>query len=353
MTCFSIQKTLVFTALAGVFLCLAPPLARAQDASRPMDPEVSAEIKKLEDEDKRKKDELIGKVDSPIVIELFTTADCPACIFADRVLYDTMKNKNVIALSCKIYDMSELRTKSYHNQNPGERAAEEQVQKQTGPMDPCIFRQWAYRSGSGSSDVQISIPTFIFNGDELVVGQDMRYYNTVLNGYGYASRNKTLEVFMRWKDKDTITIHLPEDPKAQKVKRSASVWIVRYKDMVVERVDSGLNKGRVLRFSNVIQDIRHIGKWHQQMRSIDIDVPAPQGGYERGGYAVVVQEMMGSSILAAGKLVDYPHPNDIKKKQEEIRKKAEQKKLLDQQRMIAPPPSAAPAAAPAVPPATK
>jgi|GEM_PF-2231299 len=346
MTCFSIQKTLLLTALAGAFLCLAPVSASAQESSKPLDPEVAAEIKKLEEEDQRKKDELIGKVDSPIVIELYTTTDCPACVFADRVLYDTMKDKNVIALSCKIYDMSELRTKFYRKPEPGEEARleEQEVEKQTGPIDPCVFRQWAYRSRSSATNVKINIPTFIFNGDELVVGEDMRYFDTVLNAFHYATRNKTLEVFMRWKDKDTITIHLPEDPKAQKKKESASVWIIRYQDMLVEKVESGLNKGRVLRFSNVIQDIKHIGKWHQQMRSIDVDVPAPEGGYKRGGYVVVVQEMMGEPMLAAGRLVDYPHPNDIKKKQEALKKKEVQKKSMDEQRAITPPPSAAPAA---------
>lgn len=341
MTCFSIQKTLVFAALAGAFLCFAPAHAPAQDSSKALDPEVAAEIKKLEEEEQIKKDELIGKVDSPIIIELYTTTDCPACIFADRILYDTMKNKNVIALSCKITDMSELRTKKNHKPIPGQEIPEEDIQKQAGPIDPCIFRQWTYRARAraNSSSVKINLPTFIFNGDELVMGEDMKNFNSILNAFHYANRNKALEVFMRWKDKDTITIHLPEDPKAKKDKKSASVWIIRYKDMVVERVDTGLNKGRVLRFSNVIQDVKHIGKWHQQMRTVDIDVPPPPGGYERGGYVVVVQEMMGEPMLAAGKLVDYPHPNDIKKKQEELLKKEVHKKTLEEQRAIVPAPS--------------
>jgi hypothetical protein len=338
MTCFSIQKTLLFAALAGFLLCFAPMAGHAQEPSNPMKPDISEEIKKVEAEDQRKNDELIGKVDSPIVVELFTTADCTACVFADRVMYDTMKDKNVIALSCKINDLSELRTKFDKKPKQGEVEAEEEeeVKKQTGPMDPCVFRQWAYRSSRGSNDVRITIPTFVFNGNDMVIGDDLKYYTTTVNSYHYASKNKTLEVFMRWKDKDTITIHLPEDPKAKKVKKSASVWIVRYKDMMVEKVDAGLNKGRVLRFSNVIQDIKHIGKWHQQMRTVDIDVPAPQGGFERGGYVILVQEMMGEPVLAAGKLVDYPHPNDIKKKQEDIQKKEQQKKILNQQRAITP-----------------
>jgi len=90
-----------------------------------------------------------------------------------------------------------------------------------------------------------------------------------------------------------------------------------------------MNKGRVLRFSNIIQNSKHIGKWHQQMRVLDIDVEPPQGGKDRGGYVVLIQEMMGEPILAAGKLVDYPHPNDIKKLEKETGRNIDEMGTLD------------------------
>ena len=55
-----------------------------------------AEAAKLKAEEQALADEAAGKVDSPIVLELFTASDCSACIFADRILYDAMKDKNVI-----------------------------------------------------------------------------------------------------------------------------------------------------------------------------------------------------------------------------------------------------------------
>lgn len=312
MTCFSILKSSLFAVGAGFILSLAPVSAFSQTVQPPQE-----EIDKIKAEDKRKEDEEAGKVDSPIVVEVFTTADCTACVFADRILYDTMKEKNVIALSCKINDLSELRSTDYRKNDIEETAEDleaEKLKKQDGPMDPCVFRLWAYRSSKSATDTKITIPTFVFNGEDKVNAEDSGYFTQTLNSYGFSNKNKTLEVFMRWKDKDTITVHLPEDPKAGEVKTSASVWIIRYKDMMVEKVDQGMNKGRVLRFSNIIQDIRHIGKWHSQMRTINVDVPAPQGGKDKGGYVILVQEMMGDPVLAAGKLADYPHPNDVKKR---------------------------------------
>lgn len=328
MTCFSIQKSLVFSLLLAVFLGLPVLPALAQQTQPP--PE---EVEKLRQMEAAEEAEASGRVDSPIVVELYTTADCTACVFADRILYDTMKNdKNVIALSCKIEDMSELYTKFESWRETKEKRKNQKAVKQTGPMDPCVFRLWTYLSSYSTNEINLRIPTFIFNGYDRAVGGEHGYYAMMLNKYHYASKNKTLEVFMRWKDKDTITIHLPADPKAQKTKRSASVWIVRYKDMAVEKVDKGMNKGRVLRFSNVIQDIKHIGKWHQQMRTIDVDVPAPQGGKERGGYAILVQETMGEPVLASGMLADYPHPNDIKAQAEAKAKAAEAAKAREETR---------------------
>jgi hypothetical protein len=142
------------------------------------------------------------------------------------------------------------------------------------------------------------------------------FLNT-LTSYHFEGRNRALEVYMQWKDKDTITIGLPQHPRASaKNKISGSVWLIRYKDMEVQKIDVGQNAGRVLRFSNIIQSIRHIAKWHGTVRSLDIDVDPPKGGKDRGGYVILVQEMMGEPVQAAGKLEDYAMPNDLKKSAE-------------------------------------
>ena len=280
MTCFSIQKSPLFLLLAA--LLLAAP-AGAQDVSGTEQEKILAS----------------GRVEAPIVIELFTAADCSACVLADRMLYDAIQDKNVIALSCKVADGSFLSDKKSR-------------EEQTGPMDPCVFRQWTYRNNNSTRDVSVTLPQIIMNGDDFLSGNTMsRFYNRVEN-YHYAYVNKALEVMARWKDQDTISINLPAAPSVRR-DRKGSVWIIRYKDMEVEKITEGVNAGRVLRFSNIVKDIRHVGKWHGTPRTIEVDVPKPQGGKERGGYAIVVQELMGSPILAAGKLEDYPLPNDIKR----------------------------------------
>ena len=298
MTCFSIQKFL----LAAILIFALPVAALAQTSSLDAKQQKAAESKARAEMNKRDD----GRVESPIVIELYTTSDCTACIYADRMLYDAMKDKSVIALSCHINDLTMPKQKD-KKEGLGEDSGYE------GPMDPCVFRQWTYEARKVSQDITTKIPNFVFNGYDQIGAGSLTYFNTMLNSYHYAYKNKVLEVFMTWKDDDTITIHLPQRPNNEKEKINASVWIIRYKDMAVEKIEEGVNKGRVLRFSNIIQSIRHIAKWHGDLRTIDVDVPKPEGGTERGGYVVSVAETMGDPVVAAGKIEDYPHPNDVKK----------------------------------------
>ncbi|MFA5592952.1 MAG: DUF1223 domain-containing protein [Micavibrio sp.] len=274
MTWFSIQKFWGLPALA-LLLCLSGFPALAQEG--PQDGE--------EDTLKR-----------PIVVELFTAVDCDACVYADRMLYDAMQKDNVIALSCHIKGM-------------GDGGEAQKIRK--GPMDPCIFRQWTYETSRRTLDTNLRIPYMVVNGMEEANAGHLGYFLQIMASYNYQGKNKTLEIPMRWKDKETLSVYLPT-AAGNRYWHSASLWLVRYKDIIIQRVDQGVNKGRVLRFSNVIQDMRHVGKWHGQHRVIDFKVPPAQGGDERGGYVILAQEMMGEPMLAAGILKDYAHPNDKK-----------------------------------------
>lgn len=309
MTCFSIQKSL-FLAL---ILCLAilPAGSVMAESDNPVE---------LEEFDIPRNS---VAVDSPIVIELYTSSDCSACIFADRVIYDATQDKQVIALSCHVKDPTSM-------SRDGKQ--EDVTEKIDGPLDPCVFRHWALGGGHRAGEITLAMPAFFFNGQGSISGNKLRFFDSALRRHHYMPPNNIQEAMMRWKDRNTISIHLPKgSPKLGRV--NASVWLVRYKDMAVERMDKGVNKGRVLRFSNVIQDITHIAKWHGAARVIDVDVTPPQGGKERGGYAILAAERLGSPYLVAGKLKDYPLASDI---EEETEKRARAKESADSRPTVLP-----------------
>lgn len=300
MTCFSIQKSLFFAALffsltaacSGAFAQTAKP-----ETPRTAKPQPTATQKMT--------------ASAPIVIELYTSSNCSACIYADRMLYDAMKDKQVIALSCHVKDTTSA---SITGEDPAETMQEQ-------AMDPCVFRHWTFAARNKAADITLAMPTLFFNGQESMSGSEMGYFGQTLGSYHYAGKNKVQEALMQWKDKDTISIHLPKaDESLGSI--NASVWLVRYKDMAVERLYEGVNAGRVLRFSNIVQNTTHIAKWHGNPRVVNVDVTPPQGGKERGGYAVLVAPLLGTPYLVAGKLGDYPVAADLK---EEAEKRARAK----------------------------
>lgn len=76
------------------------------------------------------------------------------------MLYDAMKDKNVIALSCHIDDITAMpsaENKKLDDYPDG---------RGTGPMDPCVFRQWAFSAGLARGDVTLMIPNFLFQRGE-------------------------------------------------------------------------------------------------------------------------------------------------------------------------------------------
>lgn len=298
MSCFSIHKSAFFSALALASLLIS---GGAMATTKKVNPDGTLMTREQALESER--------VDQPIVLELFTATDCSACVIADRLLYDaTLANKNVIGLSCHMKDLSNTEVTGTI-----EGRGVDGGKKVQGPMDPCVFRQWAYKSSGRQRDISINIPQFFING-ELPVGiESLPIFQRSVEMFGYANRNKTLEVLVRWKDKNTLNIALPQAPESRWGQPTASVYLVRYKDMQVERIDTGVNKGKVLRFSNIIQDTKHIAKWRGNLRDFDVDVIPPTGGKDRGGYVILVQEVLGGPILAAGKVPDYALPNDAKK----------------------------------------
>lgn len=233
------------------------------------------------------------KGDTPIVIELFTATNCSACMPADRILYDIAKQPNVIALGCHI---------NYWDEHT--------LGDPTG-LEACTYRQWAYRSSGMFGGTNIKVPHFMINGIYSVDNSKTRlFYNRLAQAK--ESRHKPDLVFMEWVDQDTLRIHMPESSREVNEDDSFSVWLIRYQDHVIKKVDEGQTAGRVLRFTNVVKNAKHIAKWHGKVRTIEVDVDKPPGGVERGGYVTIIHQINGSEIVAAGKVADYKAADEKK-----------------------------------------
>lgn len=294
MSYFSIQKNIGFWVVGLILGFCVPSMAGAQDS------DLKSQIRAAEQQintknEQRKRESTMGKTNAPIVIELFTASDCSACVYADRMLYDAMKDENVIGLSCYINDRaSYIDKQDYRTLNS----------PTPGPVDKCVFRQWTYLTGSRMIDSYLNTPEFVIGGSQKLSTGNLSLFESMIKEQSYIPYNQTLPVKMEWLSEYEIGITLPEKISLTARTTNAGVWIIRYKNMMIEKVESGPNAGKVLRFSNIIQDIRHIGKWYGKERMIKINVNRPTDIKDRGGYVVFVQNMLGEPILAAGRLSD-------------------------------------------------
>lgn len=237
-------------------------------------------------------DDVNVKDGQPLVVELFTSVNCSACMEADRLLYDLSKKKNVIALGCHV---------EYWDAGT--------VKDPTG-LEACTYRQWTYKSSGTMSSAEVTVPNFIFNGRQSIQKLQIRnIFNYILLELSGGHRHP-LAIDMKWKDQKNIYVTLPETGWKLDKRDSFSVWLIRYQDSLVKKVDDGQTAGRVLRFTNVVKNSRHIAKWHGEKRTIEVEVDVPQGGAERGGYVVMIHSINGSEVVGAGKLADFK----IKKK---------------------------------------
>lgn len=224
--------------------------------------------------------------DTPIVVELFTATNCSACMPADRLLYDIAKMPNVIALGCHI---------NYWDEHT--------LGDPTG-LEACTYRQWAYRSSGMFGGTNVKVPHFMINGVQSVdSGRTRQFYNRL--AVAKEARFKPDRIFMEWVDEDTLRIHMPNATRKISDHDSFSVWLIRYQDQMVKKVDSGQTAGRVLRFTNVVRNAKHIAKWHGKTRIVEVNVDKPPGGVERGGYVTIIHQINGSEVVAAGKVADY------------------------------------------------
>ncbi|MGH6896367.1 MAG: DUF1223 domain-containing protein [Geminicoccaceae bacterium] len=79
------------------------------------------------------------------------------------------------------------------------------------------------------------------------------------------------------------------------------MWLVAFDghhDVTIER---GENRGRTLRYHQVVRELTRLGDWHG--RAIELDLPlAALSAAARDGAAVLVQRLRDGAILAAARL---------------------------------------------------
>ena len=226
----------------------------------------------------------------PIVVELYTSQGCSSCPPADAILGKLAKRPGLIALSLPVtyWDMLGW--------------------KDTLASDASTRRQKAYAAALGRGGVYT--PQMIVDGTGDVVGSHEEEVNAAIDS-AVVARDISDEAVKHggpsvahtaW----SIDVGLSQTPKnlhvavaaapngIRKSKPNATIWMYRVRSSVTVHIAGGENNGRTATYSNVVADLKSVGRWTGEPVSLDVPragAPAHDGVVvlvQQGGYGRVI-----------------------------------------------------------------
>jgi hypothetical protein len=207
---------------------------------------------------------------APVVVELFTSQGCSSCPPADRLLGELAGRDDVLPLSFHVTYWDRLGW-------PDTFGLEDSTHRQR------VYAEWL-RQG------RIYTPQMVIGGRIDVVG---------------SSRGRVLDAI------SLLRSHAASGPELTIAdgrlsigaggEVDAAIWLVAFDDQHAVAIERGENRGRTLRYHNVVRELTHLAHWHG--RAIEVDLPVAQLGVDgRDGAAILVQRLSDGAILAATRL---------------------------------------------------
>jgi hypothetical protein len=206
----------------------------------------------------------------PVVVELFTSQGCNSCPPADAVLSELTARPDVLALSFHVTYWDRLGW-------PDTFGLEASTERQRGYAD-LLARDGLYT------------PQMVIGGKIDVVGSQRQRVHEAIELLATHRRPGP-----------PIAI---EDGRLQLgagAPRDATIWLFGVDLEHEVQIDRGENRGRVLRYRNVVRDVTSLGRWSGDAVAFDLPLRRlAAAGRDRA--AVVVQRPDSGEILAASEI---------------------------------------------------
>lgn len=205
-------------------------------------------------------------VGSPVVVELFTSQGCSSCPPADELLHKLSDREDVIALALHVDYWDYIGWKDAF--------------ALPGHTD----RQKGYARAAGRR--MIYTPQMIINGTDHVVGTHPMDVSELIALHDRRGATVDLEV-----SQDGAGLSITARP-LDEISAPLEVRLVRYNPRASVEITRGENAGRVLSYSNIVQEWHDLGGWNGRgdwQTRVDMEPPA----------VVLIQEAGFGAILAA------------------------------------------------------
>lgn len=173
------------------------------------------------------------------MVELFTSQGCHSCPPADRVLHTLAEDGETLALAWHVDYWDYLGWKD------------------TFGSAKSTKRQQAYARSFGSRSVYT--PQAVINGHTDVVGSKGKIVEDKLQQYSGTSKGLTVPIDASISD-GMLKIRIDAAPAA----KDATLWMVYYDNMREVQIERGENRGKKLKYANIVRNIEMIGMVHEQ-----------------------------------------------------------------------------------------
>jgi hypothetical protein len=213
----------------------------------------------------------------PCVIELYTSQGCSSCPPADKLLKSYTGRDDVLALSFNVDIWDKLGWKD------------------TLAKPQYTQRQRAYARTRGDGNVYT--PQTIINGMAHEVGSDRPAIDRAIKATEPKRKAMQVDLAVRG-EADGLSIDIPKWTAAGATSVEATLWLVKFTPRVEVAIERGENGGHTIAYHNVVRDLRSVGSWMGEAKSVRAtrDVLA---GCAPGTCAVLLQQGGTGSILGA------------------------------------------------------
>jgi hypothetical protein len=200
---------------------------------------------------------------APVLVELFTAENCPACPPADEYLAKLAKSNSVVALACHV---------DYFGR--GTAALGKSF---------CTKRQDKYIKQIGRK--KYYTPQMMINGQTNEIGYKS---SKVAAKISKARRDQTKRIAIHNRGQGVFDFMLP----SHRLDKSVDLWVATYNKPVVVS-----NRGRQNTFTNVVQNFIPMGSWNGLP---DERAVFPLINSSSAGFIVAAQDSSTGKVVAVG-----------------------------------------------------
>ncbi len=201
----------------------------------------------------------------PVVVELFSSQNCPACPPADQLMGKLSQQSDIIALSCHVDYFGQSRVKL--------------------GKSFCTERQKAYSAFKGST--KLFTPQMMVNGYLSAVGYDKA---DVANALRRGKGDRMSPIIIRKKPNDQYNMSLPN---LSHISSPMNLWLAVYD----HPHSTGMGRQGPRTYYNVVSELRGLGSWKGNASSFNLP---PFNMTNKAGFAVFAQSPKTGKIVTAG-----------------------------------------------------